>query len=94
MSDWYKFTEESLAVWPSVKLSEVRAQIEQRINDEPARYEANRADMDNKVRMLAREQERRAYEKRIGPDRRVHLRDGVFYVEHMTLEALNSWEPC
>lgn len=94
MSDWYKFTEESLAVWPASRLTEVRVQIEQRMNDEPAMYAANRVDMENKIRLLTREQERRAYEKRIGPDRRVHLRDGVFYVEHMTIEALNSWKPC
>lgn len=92
MSDWYKFTEESLLVWPESRLAEVRVQIEQRLADEPAMYASNRVDMENKIRLLTREQERRAYEKKIGPDRRVHVRNGEFIVQHMTLEALNSWD--
>lgn len=92
MSDWYKFTEESLTTWPASRLTEVRVQIEQRMMAEPAMYAANRVDMENKIRLLAREQERRAYEKKIGPDRRVHVLNGEFIVQHMTLEALNSWD--
>jgi len=92
VSDWYKFTEESLTTWPASRLTEVRVQIEQRMMAEPAMYAANRVDMENKIRLLAREQERRAYEKKIGPDRRVHVLNGEFIVQHMTLEALNSWD--
>jgi hypothetical protein len=59
VSDWYKFTEESLLAWPAVRLDEVRVQIEQRMMAEPAMYVANRVDMENKIRMLSAEAARR-----------------------------------
>lgn len=59
MSDWYKFTEESLTTWPASRLTEVRVQIEQRMMAEPAMYAANRVDMENKIRLLNAESARR-----------------------------------
>lgn len=61
MSDWLRFTEEVLRVWPDVKLAETRDQLRERLQAD-VRYENNRDDIQKKLHMVEFEiAMRRAY---------------------------------